>query len=119
MDKTVTTDYRALLGDIVTVTVDRPLGSCHPNYPELYYSLNYGYIKGSCAEDGEEADAYIIGVDEPLCEFVGRVIAVIHRLNDAEDKLVVAPVGATFTKEQIIGLTEFQERFFDITLQTL
>ena len=103
-----------MIGKIVTVTVDRPLGTYHPEHKSIYYYVNYGYIKGLIGGDGEEQDAYILGVSEPLREFSGKVIAIIHRKNDAEDKLVVAPVGMTFTKNEIIGLTHFQERFFDI-----
>ena len=101
-----------MIGAIVTVVVDRPLGSCHPEYPELRYPLNYGYVPGILAGDGEEQDAYILGVEEPLSRFTGRVIAVIHRLDDVEDKWVVAPEGRSFTKEEIAEATMFQERFF-------
>ena len=73
---------------IVTVVVDRPLGSRHPEYPELIYPVNYGFIPGFMAPDGEEQDAYILGVDEPLETFTGRLVAVIHRLDDVEDKWV-------------------------------
>ena len=106
-----------MLGSVVKVIVDRPMGSCHPEYPELYYPINYGYIDGVIAEDGEEQDAYILGVDKPVTEFVGRVIAVIHRKNDVEDKLVVVPDGTFFSKEQIAALTYFQEQYFDTDIE--
>lgn len=80
-----------MVGDIVKVVVDRPLGSYHPKHKDMYYTINYGYIEGIIAPDGEEQDAYIIGVDEPVKEFVGRIIAIIHRNNDVEEKWVVAP----------------------------
>ena len=101
-----------MIGDIVTVVVDRPLGSCHPDYPDLVYPVNYGFIPGILAGDGEEQDAYILGVEEPVIRSTGRVIAVIHRLDDVEDKWVVAPEGRSFTKEQIAEAVCFQERFF-------
>ena len=102
-----------MIGRIVTVTIDRPLGSCHPKHPDIYYSVNYGYIEGIIAPDGEEQDAYILGVDIPLQTFTGEVIAVIHRKDDVEDKWVVAPEGMTFSQEEIEELTRFQERYFD------
>lgn len=102
-----------MIGRIVTVTIDRPLGSCHPKHPDIYYSVNYGYIEGIIAPDGEEQDAYILGVDIPLQTFTGEVIAVIHRKDDVEDKWVVAPEGMTFSQEKIEELTRFQERYFD------
>ena len=106
-----------LLGETVTVTVDRPLGSRHPRFPELIYMVNYGYIEGMLGGDGEWQDAYILGVDRPISEFTGRVIAIIHRTDDVEDKLVVAPDGMTFTREQVIEQTYFQERYFNSTVE--
>lgn len=103
-----------MLGKLVHVTVDRPMGSFHPEYKDMYYPVNYGYVEGVFAGDGEEQDAYLLGVEEPLAEFTGRVIAVIHRLNDVEDKWVVVPEGIRLTKEEIIAKTEFQEKYFNI-----
>lgn len=85
-----------MVGDIVKVVVDRPLGSYHPKHKDMYYPINYGYIEGIIAPDGEEQDAYIIGVDEPVKEFAGRIIAIIHRNNDIEGKWVVAPQNMLF-----------------------
>ena len=101
-----------MIGQIIKVTIDRPLGSFHPNHPDIYYPVNYGYVEGIIAPDGEEQDVYVLGVDEPLKEFTGRVIAVIHRFDDVEEKWVVAPDNMTFTREEIMELVFFQERFF-------
>ena len=101
-----------MIGEKVNVTVDRPLGSTHPKHPDLIYSVNYGYIEGIVGGDGEWQDAYILGVDVPVSEFLGEVIAIIHRTNDCEDKLVVVPEGVTFTADEIIRATHFQEQFF-------
>ena len=101
-----------MIGEFVTVTVDRPLGSYHPEHPDMYYPINYGYIEGIMAPDGEEQDAYILGVDVPVEEFTGRVIAVIHRFDDVEEKWVVAPDGVSFTKEEIAEQVRFQEQYF-------
>ncbi|MCI1981825.1 MAG: inorganic diphosphatase [Oscillospiraceae bacterium] len=97
----------------VYVTIDRPLGSRHPEHHDMVYPLNYGYLPGTVSGDGEEIDAYIIGEFLPLKEFTGKVAAVIHRKNDSEDKLVVSSEQKNYSKEQIKALTEFQERFFD------
>ena len=101
-----------MLGKSVKVIVDRPLGTYHPKHKGIYYSVNYGYIEGTTAADGEEQDAYILGVDEPIKEFNGKVIAVIHRFNDIEEKWVVAPEEASFTKDEIMQQVDFQEQFF-------
>jgi len=105
-----------MLGKRVKVIVDRSMGSYHPEHKDIYYSLNYGYIEGVIAMDNEEQDAYIVGVDEPLKEFEGIVIAIIHRFNDIEDKWVVAPKDITFTKEEIYKMVEFQEKYFKIEI---
>ena len=108
-----------MIPSTVTVTIDRPLGSCHPNHPDLYYPVNYGFIKGIPAPDGEDQDAYVRGIDVPLSEFTGKVIAVIHREDDIEDKWVVAPENMTFTENEIRSLTDFQEQYFTISLKLL
>lgn len=105
-----------MIGKTVTVTVDRPLGSRHPKHPDIYYSVNYGYVEGILAPDGEEQDAYILGVDIPLETFSGKVIAIIRRRDDVEDKWVVAPEGRNFTKKEIEAQTHFQEQYFDINI---
>lgn len=102
-----------MLGKIVTVTVDRPMGSYHPKHKDIYYPINYGYIEGIIAPDGEEQDTYILGVDKPVEKFTGKVIAIIHRLDDIEDKWVVCPENMTFSKEEIAEKVMFQEQFFN------
>jgi inorganic pyrophosphatase len=99
------------IGKLVSVKIDRPLGSRHPQHG-FFYMLNYGYVPDVIAPDGEEQDVYVLGVFEPLEQFEGRCIAVIHRLDDDEDKLVLVPDGVQYTDDQILALTEFQERFF-------
>ena len=103
----------SIIGNIVTVTVDRPLGSYHPVHKKLYYPVNYGYVKGILAPDGEEQDAYILGVDEPVEEYTGKVVAIIHRKDDVEDKWVVCPLDRTFTREEIMEQVKFQEQYFE------
>lgn len=101
-----------MIGQIVQVKIDRPLGTYHPKHKDLFYPVNYGYIPGVFAADGEEQDAYVLGVGEPVAEFVGRVVAIIHRFDDIEEKWVVAPDGASFTKDEIMREVAFQEQFF-------
>ena len=105
-----------MIGDTVKVIIDRPLGTYHPKHKDIYYSVNYGYIPGIIAPDGEEQDVYVLGVNEPLTEFVGVVIAIIHRLNDVEEKWVIAPRNYNLTKEEIYKQIEFQEKYFQIEI---
>lgn len=100
------------IGKIVNVVMDRPLGSKHPKYGFIY-TLNYGYIPNTVSGDGEELDAYVLGEFEPLKTFTGKVIALIHRTNDDDDKLIVVKDGKNYTDDQIRALTEFQERWYD------
>ena len=102
-----------MLGKNVTVKVDRPMGSYHPKHKDIYYPINYGYIEEIMAPDGEEQDAYILGVDEAVTEFTGVVIAIIHRNDDVEEKWVVAPEDMIFTEEEIKRQVHFQEQYFD------
>lgn len=103
----------------VTVKIDRPMGSFHPEHKDLFYPINYGYIEGLFAGDGEEQDAYILGIDEPVAEFSGKVIAVVHRTDDVEDKWIVAPDGVTFTVDEIEKAVHFQEKYFSHTIELL
>lgn len=100
------------LGTIVEVEINRPLGSRHPEH-DFFYPVNYGYISNTAAPDGEELGVYVLGEFEPIKRFRGRVIAVIKRKNDNEDKLVVAKTLNSYSISDIEVLTEFQERFFD------
>ncbi|MCI8403696.1 MAG: inorganic pyrophosphatase [Clostridia bacterium] len=102
-----------IIGQTVTVTVDRPLGSRHPEHPDIFYSVNYGYINGIASADGEAQDAYILGIYRPLHVFTGQITAIIHRRNDVEDKWVVTPKGLFLSIDDIIKQTAFQEKFFD------
>ena len=79
----------------------------------MYYPINYGYIEGIFAPDGEEQDAYILGVSEPVEKFTGKIVAIVHRNDDVEEKWVVSPIDMDFTKEEIERQINFQEQYFD------
>lgn len=99
-----------LLGQRIHVEVDRPMGYLHG---DILYSVNYGYIPGVFAADGEEQDVYILGVSEPVSSFDGQVVGAVRRKNDCEDKLIVAPEGMLFHQGQIAEAVHFQEQYFD------
>lgn len=103
---------REFIGKRTTIKIDRPLGSVHPKYPDFIYPVNYGFVPDTKAPDGEEIDAYVLGVKEPLDDFFGICIAIIHRTDDNDDKLVVVPEGMTLSDGDIRAATDFQERFF-------
>jgi inorganic pyrophosphatase len=109
MEKANAKDY---LGKVVSIKIDRPLGTRHPKH-NFMYMINYGYIPNTISGDGEELDAYLIGEYDPVEEAEGKVIAIIHRTNDDDDKLVVSKDGKYYSDDAIKALTEFQERFFE------
>ena len=103
------------LNKILEVKIDRPIGTKYKNY-ETIYPINYGYVPNTISGDGEELDCYILGIYEPLKTFKGKCIAIIHRTNDDDDKLVLAPENKTYTNTEIRALTDFQERYFESEL---
>lgn len=102
----------AFLNKTTEVKIDRTMGSKHPKHGFIY-PVNYGYVPGTISDDGEELDAYVLGIYEPVETFTGKCIAIIHRTNDNDDKLIVVPEGNSFSDSQIRALTDFQERFFE------
>lgn len=105
-------DSKQYIGSIIKVKIDRPMGSKHPKHGFIY-PVNYGYVPNTMSGDGEELDCYVLGVFEPVENFKGKCIAVIHRINDNEDKLVVVPEEKKYSEDAIKALVEFQERFFE------
>ena len=101
-----------MIGNRVTVIVDRPIGSRHPKFTDLIYPVNYGYAEGVFAGDGEEQDVYVLGVRKAVERFTGTVIAVIHRFDDNEEKWVAAPDGMRFSREEIEKQVWFMELYF-------
>ena len=100
------------IGKLLEVEMDRPMGSRHPKHGFIY-PVNYGYVPNTVSGDGEELDCYVLGVFEPLEKFKGKCIAVIHRTNDNDDKLVIVPEEKDYSDDAIEAVTEFQERFFE------
>ncbi|MDD6800423.1 MAG: inorganic diphosphatase [Firmicutes bacterium] len=93
------------------------MGSVHPKHDDIVYPVNYGFIPNVLGGDGEELDVYLLGADAPVTEYTARIIGIIHRRNDIEDKLVAAPEGMSFTAEEIKEAVEFQEQYFDSEIE--
>ncbi len=104
-------DNKKYLEKTLEVKIDRPFGSKHPKHGFIY-PVNYGYVPNTISGDGEKLDCYVLGVFEPLETFRGKCIAIIHRLDDNDDKLIIVPENKSFSNQEIRALTEFQERFF-------
>ena len=108
------------LGKTVRIKIDRPIGYVHKKPGKtLVYPINYGYIPGVLGGDGEELDVYLLGVDEPVEEFEGRIIGIVYRQNDVEDKLIMAPAGVAFDKKTIEKQIDFQEKYYITSVEAL
>lgn len=108
------------LGKTVTIEIDRPVGYVHHKGEKtLVYPINYGFIPGVLGGDGEELDVFLLGVDKPVSSFTGKIIGIVYRANDVEDKLVMSPLGVTFTAEEIANAVYFQEKYYDTTVRAL
>lgn len=104
------------LGRTVTIKIDRPIGSVHPKHPNIQYPINYGYIPGEFAPDNEELDVYLLDEPNKVTEYTGKIIAIIHRENDVEDKLIMAN-SETYSTKDLQALTHFQEQFYKSTIE--
>ena len=111
---------KSYLGKTIEIKIDRPIGYVHKkeNY-SLTYPINYGYLPGVIGGDGEELDVYLLGVNEPVTEYKAKIIGIAHRENDVEDKLVAAPVGFNFTKEEIERAILFQEQYYETHIEII
>ena len=109
---------KGLIGKEIDVIIDRPIGTTHPKYKDMIYSVNYGYIDGFYGGDNEYQDVYILGEDKPLNNYRGKVIAIVRRLNDNEDKLVVYNYGY-LSSNKIEEAIIFQEKYFKHEIITI
>jgi len=107
------------LGKTVNIVIDRPVGSTHPNCKNTVYPVNYGYIPGTVGGDGEPIDVYLLGVDAPVKEYTAKIIGTVNRLDDNEDKLAAAPEGRFFTANEIAEKTEFQEKYYNVRIESI
>ncbi len=110
---------KSYLGKTVDIRIDRPIGSTHPKHSDITYPINYGYILNVLGGDGEELDVYLLGVDAPVKEYSARIIGIVHRHNDVEDKLVAAPEGMNFTSSEIEEAVHFQEQYYESEIESI
>ena len=111
---------KSYLGKTVRIETARPIGYVHKKEKySLTYPINYGFIPKVLGGDGEELDVYLLGVAAPVKEYTARIIGIVHRRNDVEDKLVAAPEGLNFTVEEIMEAVGFQEQYYDSGVELL
>ena len=100
---------RKYLGKRIRIIIDRPIGYKHD---DIIYEVNYGYFSSLTALDGMFQDAYVLDEEAIVEECRGKVIAIVHRFDDIEDKLVISTKNITYSVEEIEKTIAFQERFF-------
>ena len=111
---------KSYLGKTVKIEIDRPIGYVHKkeNY-SLTYPINYGYIPGVSGGDGEELDVYLLGVNEPVDKYTAKIIGIVHRENDVEDKLIAAPIDKVFYQNEIAEAIHFQEQYYKTKIEAI
>lgn len=108
------------LGKTVTIEIDRPIGyEHHKGEKTLLYPINYGFIPGVLGGDGEELDVFLVGVDQPVSVYTGRIVGIVYRADDVEDKLIMAPEGVSFCAEEMARAVYFQEKYYQTTIRAL
>lgn len=81
------------------IIIDRPKGSCHPNFKETIYITDYGYLKNTKSADGEEIDVYIGSNGTHEVDAIAVTVDVVKR--DSEIKILVG-----CTQEEIKRIQE-------------
>ena len=108
------------LGKEISIEIDRPIGYVHHKGEKtLVYPINYGYIPGVLGGDGEELDVFLVGVDTPVETYTGRIVGIVYRADDVEDKLIMAPTDMDFSAEEMARAVYFQEKYYKTTIRAI
>ncbi|MBE6774739.1 MAG: NUDIX domain-containing protein [Ruminococcaceae bacterium] len=97
-----------MLGKFVKVRVTSPMYSYNKRFG-FKYKLNYGIMEGSRSRKNTVQFAYIMGINHPVRNFDGRVIAVIRRHGGRGVAWVVAPKSTRFIVNDIKEAISFAE----------
>lgn len=97
-----------MLGKFVKVRVTSPMYSFNNRFG-FKYKLNYGIIEGYKSKKNSIQCAYIMGINHPVRNFDGRVIAVVKRHNSKGVVWVVAPKSTRFIVNDIKSAIDFAE----------
>ena len=89
-----------MLGRFVKVRVTSPMYSYNNRFG-FKYKLNYGIMEGSRNKKNTVQFAYIMGINHPVRNFDGRVIATVKRNNGKGVVWVVAPKSTRFIVNDI------------------
>ena len=98
------------MGNLVVsnkILIDRPKDKSHPRYPELIYPLDYGYLEGTTAADGDGIDVWIGSLDSKT--LTGILCTFDKIKHDAEIKLLLG-----CTKEDIQTIQNFNNEMLTL-----
>ncbi len=73
-------------------------------------NLNSGYFTDLKTPNNKYQNVYVIGVKKPIKEFEGKVIAIINRIDEIENILVVSYNNKKYTKEEILKLINYEDK---------
>lgn len=105
-----------MLGKYVRVNVTNAINTQNEEFGYVY-ELNYGRVENHSFA-GNTQYAYIMGIDHPVRNFDGRVVAIITR-KSGEKIWVVAPKSTRFIINDIKPAIEFAEGVRGYTLECL
>lgn len=97
-----------MIGKFVKVRVTSPMNSINKRFG-YKYKLNYGIIESNKAQKNVVQGAYIMGINHPVRNFDGRVIAAVKRFSGKGIVWVVAPKSMRFINNDIKKAIDFAE----------
>lgn len=69
------------------IVIDRPKNSRHPRYSEVVYPLDYGYLAGTSAADGDGIDLWLGSLPQKSLD--GLLVTIDTLKRDSEIKLLL------------------------------
>lgn len=94
-----------MLGKLVRVCITDPVGSPLPNGNT--YKLNHGKPIGKFKASTPISGVLILGIDNPVKHFDGRVVAILKFRDNGEQKLIASPKSKRYINWEIDGLVKF------------
>lgn len=103
-----------MLGKCVRANIVKTIGS--QDEAGYTYPLNYAKIYNV-----DEEYAFILGIDHPVCNFDGRVVAVLEPKGNRNLKpiWIMAPKSTRFINLDILKLLDIEKDYSDYTLKCL
>lgn len=103
-----------MLGKLIRVSVTDAVGAPMPNGGT--YALNHGTPIGKFRESSPITGVLILGIDNPVKHFDGRVIGLLRFRDNGELKLIAAPKSKRFINWEIKRAISFITKNREFTL---